>query len=374
MSKTSYKQSGVNIELGDEASKILYEAAKKTWDNREGQIGEVVSPFDDFSGVRVVDVSNLPTGSLMCLGFDGVGTKVEIAERMNRHDTVAYDLFAMVCDDAAVRGGEPAIMGSILDIKALEVNNVSHIEQLKQLADGYVRAASDANVAVINGEMAELGARISGFGSFNYNWGSGLVWFAKKDRLFTGYEVQVGDKVIALQEKGFRSNGLSLTRKILVDQYGSDWHDKEFAGSKLGDLVLEPSTIYSKFICELNGGFANEPKAEIHGVVHVTGGGVPGKLGRILRPSGFGAILDNLFDPCSAMLHLQEIGGVDEDEAYRTWNMGQGMLVIAPDEKKIIEIAESYNFEVRVAGVVQEKPIIEISGKGCQKKQLTFDL
>jgi phosphoribosylformylglycinamidine cyclo-ligase len=322
----------------------------------------------------VVDISNLPDGSLMCLGFDGVGTKVEIAERMNRHDTVAYDLFAMVCDDAAVRGGEPAIMGSILDIKALETNNESHIEQLKQLADGYVRAAKDANVAVINGEMAELGARISGFGAFNYNWGSGLVWFAKKERLFTGYEIKQGDKIIALQEKGFRSNGLSLTRKILVDQYGDDWHENEFEGSKLGDLVLEPSTIYSKFICELNGGFAGIPKADIHGVVHVTGGGVPGKLGRILRPSGFGAVLDNLFDPCKAMLHLQEIGGVDEDEAYRTWNMGQGMLVISSDEKKIIEIAKSYNFDARVAGVVQEKPIIEIAGKGYQQKKLTFDL
>src|SRR3989304_3282555 len=101
----SYRTSGVNIELGDDASKILYEAAKLTWENRKGKIGEVITPFDDFSGVRVMDVSRLPKGSLLCLGFDGVGTKMEIAERTGHHDTIAYDLFAMVCDDAVVRGG-----------------------------------------------------------------------------------------------------------------------------------------------------------------------------------------------------------------------------------------------------------------------------
>src|SRR3990172_4852832 len=124
----SYKDSGVNMELGDDASKILYEAAKLTWENRKGKIGEVITPFDDFSGARVIDVSKLPEGSLLCLGFDGVGTKVEVAERINKHDTLAFDLFAMVCDDAVIRGGEQVLLGSILDINALETSDESHIE------------------------------------------------------------------------------------------------------------------------------------------------------------------------------------------------------------------------------------------------------
>jgi phosphoribosylformylglycinamidine cyclo-ligase len=373
MEEMNYQKSGVNLELGDEASKILYEAAKQTWANREGKIGEVISPFDDFSGVRVVDVSNLPSGSLMCLGFDGVGTKVEIAQRMNKHDTVAYDLFAMVCDDAVVRGGEPALMGSILDIRSLETDNKNHIDMLRQLADGYVKAAKEANVAVINGEMAELGVLISGYGAFNYNWGSGLVWFAQKDRLFTGCEIKVGDRIVALKELGFRSNGLSLVRKIAEKVYGSEWQDQDFEGKKLGELVLEPSRIYSKLVCELNGGFSSEPKAEIHGVAHITGGGVPGKLGRILKASGYGANLDNLFDPAPAMLHLQEVGNVPDKDAYQAWNMGQGMMIVTPEPEKVIEIAKTYNIDAQVAGVVTEDSAIKINSKGFEEKELIFN-
>lgn len=372
MQEINYKNSGVDIELGDVASKILYEASKQTWENREGKIGAIISPNDDFSGARVIDVSNLPGGSLMCLGFDGVGTKVEIAERMGRHDTVAYDLFAMVCDDAVVRGGEPAVIGSILDLKSLSTDNQDHIDLIKQLADGYVKAAKEANVAVLNGEMAELGARISGYGPFNYNWGSGLIWFVRKDRLLTGHEVQVGDKIVALREKGFRSNGFSLARKILVNSYGEQWHKQEFEGKLLGNLVLEPSIIYSKLICELNGGFAGEAKAKIHGVIHVTGGGVPGKLGRVLKINAFGAKLDNLFEPATVMLHLQELGKVEDTEAYRAWNMGQGMLVITPEPEKVIAQAKKHGIDAQVAGKVTAESGIRIASKGVNKENLEF--
>src|SRR3989344_6275503 len=97
------------------ASKILYEAAKLTWKNRTGRLGEVVELFDDFSGLRAINVGGLPEDAYMNIGFDGVGTKIELAERIAKHDTVAHDLLAMVCDDAVVRGAEPVIVGSILD-------------------------------------------------------------------------------------------------------------------------------------------------------------------------------------------------------------------------------------------------------------------
>src|SRR3989339_342830 len=142
--KMTYMDSGVNIELGDDVSKILYNAAKQTWENRKGGIGEVIVPFDDFSGVRAIDVSGLPKGTMMNIGFDGVGTKVEIAERTGNYSTLAYDLFAMVCDDAVVSGAEPVLIGSILDVNSL----TGSIEKVKQLAHGYVAAAKEANVAV----------------------------------------------------------------------------------------------------------------------------------------------------------------------------------------------------------------------------------
>lgn len=341
---TTYADAGVDIELGDDASRVMFEAAKATWANRSGLLGEVIQPKDDFSGVRAINVGALPEGTVMNMGFDGVGTKVEIAERMGRHDTMAYDLFAMVCDDAVVYGGEPVVIGSILDVNSLSLDAV------KGLAKGYVEAAKAARVAVVNGEIAELGSRVSGFGDFNYNWGACVTWFAHKDKLLTGDQIALGDKVIAFKEKGFRSNGFSLLRKILLDKYGENWHEEELEGQKIGDLALEPSQIYCAAV------FRMLQKCEIHGVSHITGGGIPGKLGRVLDRAVLGAKLTDLFEPCTLMKHVIEVGSVERDEAFRTWNMGNGMMVIvAPgQEEEVISIASEHGIEAKVCGEITE--------------------
>jgi phosphoribosylformylglycinamidine synthase I len=354
----SYADSGVNIELGDDVSKILYNAAKETWGNREGKLGQLIVPFDDFSGVRAIDVSGLPRGTLMNIGFDGVGTKMELAERIGDHSTIAFDLFAMVCDDAVVRGAEPVLIGSILDVNSLGKDGEMYIEQVGQLAKGYVDAARAANVAIVNGEVAELGSRVGGFGPFNYNWGAAVVWFADRDKLFTGQEIREGDSIVTFRERGFRSNGLSLARKVFQSAYGDNWHEKEMGGSSIGRLVLTPSKIYCKAIVDAHGGLGVEKRAEIHGVAHITGGGIPGKLGRILKPSGLGAELDNLFAPSEIMLHCQKLGKISDEEAYTTWNMGNGMVVITPEPEKVIAIARENGVEAQVAGrVVGEKGV-----------------
>jgi phosphoribosylformylglycinamidine cyclo-ligase len=361
-----YKDSGVNIELGDDVSKILYNAAKLTWNNRKGKLGEVVEIFPDFSGLRAIKVGGLPSDTYMNMGFDGVGTKVEIAERLMKHDTVAFDLFMGVCDDAVVRGAEPVLLGSILDVKNFESKNKNHIELVKQLAQGYIAAAKDANVAVVNGEVAELGSRINGYGEFNYNWGAGIVWFAKKDRMLTGREIKEGDTVIALKENGFRSNGLSLARKILEQEHGKDWHEsgKQLNGTNIAELVLTPSRIYSAAVVEMFGGVYDIPQVKIHGVVNITGGGIPEKLGRALKPSGLGAELECSFEPPDIMQHIQDLGKVDDAEAYRTWNMGQGMLIITSEPYKVRTIAEKHNIEARKVGQIIKNPGIIIKSKG----------
>src|SRR3989338_10623320 len=246
--QTTYADSGVNIYLGDDVSKILYNAAKQTWSNRKGRLGEVIVPFDDFTGVRAIDVSNLPSGTLMNIVFDGVVTKMELAERVRNHRTIAYDLFAMVCDDAVVRGAEPVLIGTILDVNSLGTLDKPFIEEVRQLAEGYIQAAKEANVVIVNGEVAELGNRVRGYGNFNYNWGAAVVWFTNKSKLFTGREIKVGDSIVSFKENGFRSNGLSLVRKTFQKIYGDDWHKKELNGNSLGRLALFPSKIYSKTI------------------------------------------------------------------------------------------------------------------------------
>lgn len=367
---TTYKNSGVNVELGNDASKVLFEAAKQTWENRKGKFGEIISPFDDFSGVRGFDVSSLPQGSFMSMGFDGVGTKMEIAERLAEHHTIAYDLFAMVCDDAVIRGAEPFVVGSVLDVRSLGNENASYIQLMKELAFGYVNAARDAGVAVINGEIAEIGARVSGYGDFNYNWSAGVIWIANKERMFTGHEVKPGDKLVGLKEEGFRSNGLSLIRKILTDVYGEDWHLRE----DLARAVLKPSQIYTKAVLDMFGGYQGEPKAKITGAAHITGGGIPEKLGRMLKPSGLGADIIDPFEPNKTMKHLQEIGRVSDEEAYKTFNMGQGMIVATPDPEAVIEVSESYGSEAKIIGEITRNRGITITSRGINKtnQQLKF--
>lgn len=374
--RITYSDSGVNIELGDDVSKILYNAAKQTWINRRGKLGELIVPFDDFSGIRAIDVSNLPNGTLMNIGFDGVGTKIEIAERVGNHSTIAFDLFAMVCDDACIRGAEPVLIGSILDVNSLRKDGETHIEQVKQLAKGYIESAKAANVAIVNGEVAELGNRVGGYGKFNYNWGAGVIWFCKKDKLLTGMEIKEGDYVVSFREKGFRSNGLSLVRKVFKNIYGEEWHNEKLGNETLGNLVLTPSIIYCKTIIKAYGGIDTDQEAEIHGIAHITGGGIPGKLGRVLKPSGLGADLYDLFEPPEIMKHCQKIGGILDEESYKTWNMGNGMLVITPEPEKIIKIAELNRIEAKISGRITKDKLIKIKNKGYKKDEgfLTFEL
>lgn len=361
---TSYDDSGVDVALGDEASRILYEAAKQTWENRKGLLGEVVEVFPDFTGLRAVHVGGLPSDTFMSLGFDGVGTKVEVAERTGRHETVAFDLFAMVCDDAVVRGAEPVVLGSVLDVRSLGSGEENYLAAVRQLADSSVAAAREVNVAVINGEVAELGARVHGHGPFNYNWGAGLVWFARKSRLLTGYDVRAGDAVVGLREEGFRSNGLSLVRRILSEKHGPDWDAETFDQSTLGDAVLQPSRIYTGAVMEMRGGFDGTPRATVHAVAHVTGGGLPGKLGRALKPSGLGAILDDPFSPPELMRHCQAIGDVSDREAYQTWCMGQGMALVTPDPDAVMAVARERDIGAHVIGHVTRRPGITIRNRG----------
>lgn len=367
----------VNIELGDDASRMLYEASKLTWNNRPGLIG---STFDSFSGFRALDGDYLGdlTGHWLQIGLDGTGTKVEIAERTRNHRTIAHDLFAMVCDDAAVRGAEPLAVGSILD-----VNNLDDTEETKQamhdLAQGYVEAANKAGVVIANGELAELGGRIDGYtddlqiGGLNYNWGAVVIWDALKSRALDGTKIKTGDTLVGFAERGFRSNGITDVRKGLRLEYGPEWHElylDAFDGQNLGKLALTPSTIYCKIITELTGGrdAKKDPKAHVSGVAHITGGGLPSKLGRMLEASGHGAILrqSEAITPPQLMKHVQDIRNFDDKTAYGKWHMGPGMIVVTTDPETVIETAATHGVIAAQIGKVAARPTISIKSQGAR--------
>ena len=368
MPTNSYATAGVNLELGDDASKIMFEASKQTWGNRTKLPGEIELSFESFSAVRFADTNRFP-GAILGMNFDGVGTKIEVAERVGDHSTVAFDLFAMVCDDAARTGGEPILFGSILDCRKLSVHTV------KELAQGMIAAARVSRVAVINGEIAELGNRVAGYNEQAYNWGAGVTWIGDRNRMISGTGVTSGQAIVAVREKGLRSNGLSLVRRVLADHYGQEWHAANFGTTTLGRAVLEPSQIYTPLIVSLTGGFCNAPLARVSAAVHITGGGIPGKLARSLQPSGCGAVLTDLFPPCPIMLHCQELGGIGDSEAYRAWNMGCGLMIITPDPQQVIAQALQQGYEAKIAGETSKEPAIRlrnIGGKAHLQEWLTF--
>ncbi|MBI4361144.1 hypothetical protein HY572_05220 [Candidatus Micrarchaeota archaeon] len=341
-----YSDAGVNVEAGDQASKAFYAAAKRTWKNR------VQTGFDDFSGLRYVQP---PVGCVMGENVDGVGTKTEVAERLGKFDTLGFDLLAMVCDDAVVRGGEPFYVTNVLDVNQIQS------KPLLQLAQGLEAAAIEAGVAVVNGEIAELGTKVGGFGSFCLNWTSSCTWFAKKERLISGKAVKAGHAIVALKEDSFRSNGLSLARKIMEKHFGKNWHEED---RKLAEQILSPSKLYTRFAVSLFGGVDGQPAAHVSAMAHVTGGGIPGKLGRALKPSGgLGAELSDLFEPCNAMKTLIEMGGVAESEAYKAWNMGNGFLVVTDEPDAVLKQAKKFKLEAKTVGHVTKTPAVHINGK-----------
>ena len=379
----------VNIAAGDDVSRILYEASKLTHQNRPGLLVEF---HESFSGFRAIPLSTLKDiGNLyMNLGFDGVGTKIEIAERLDDHSVIAHDLFAMVCDDAVVRGAEPIAVGSVLDVRQL--NDTEHTRlAVRHLAEGYVRAAKEANVVVVNGETAELGGRVDGYrlgpsllqkiynfvlmrkfpdNSFNYNWAAATLWIAHKERMLTGHQIKPGDALVGLAEHGFRSNGITDVRKAMRKNYGPQWHNQvetDLGNVSLGRLVQIPSTIYAGFVSELTGGYdiEKEPKAEIHGVAHITGGGQPSKLGRMLEPSGLGVVIDDPIEPPQIMTYVQELRGFSDEKAYGKWHMGAGMVIVTPEPEKVQTEAEAQGITAQKIGYVTDEPVIRIKNRGA---------
>ena len=354
-----YRESGVDLELGERCSRVMYEAAVATFANRKGRFGEPLIERGGFSGP--VYIQELKDAYIL-KNSDGVGTKVEIAQLMDKHDTVACDLLAMVCDDAAAMGAEPFAVTDTLNVRRL------CLELVEQLASGLVRAAQAARVAVVGGEIAELGEQLN----TEYIWDADCLAVLEQGKGPKRDAIKPGDRIVALRSAGFRSNGFSLLRRILKGKFGPRWVDRPY-DSKLswGEVALTPSLIYTPLLVDLFGGYHEEPRAAVKGAAHITGGGVPGNLRRVL-PQGLGAYID--LEPHEPMLHLQELGRVDDREAYRVWNMGAGVLLIANDDR-VFALAEEYGIEAQKVGEVTGKPVIRIRNRGYfgEPKELIYE-
>ncbi len=350
---TTYRDAGVDLTLSERCSRMLYEAARKTFANRRGRFGEPSGEFEGFSGpIYVPELRD----AFLLKNSDGVGTKVEVAETLRKHDTIAFDLLAMVCDDAVAMGAEPFAVTNTLNVRSL------NIDVIEQLARGLVKAARRARIAVVGGELAVLGDRVRG----EYLWDADCLAVLERSKAFRRGEIQPGDRIVGLKERGFRSNGFSLLRKILGEHLGLGWAGVPYDPRRSwGEVALTPSVIYTPLVVDAVGAYGEPPRAEVKGAAHITGGGIPGNLPRCLPP-GLGAYVD--VEPLEPMLRLQELGDVPDEEAYRVWNMGVGMLLVTNDDA-IFEIVREHGVEALEAGEVIPEPKIVLKNRGAFRKE-----
>ncbi len=353
---TNYKKAGVDIKAGDRASKIAYNYAKSTFASRQGMIGEPVVDEGSFAGL--INMGDF----YIVQSDDGVGTKMEIAEKIGKFDTLGYDLLAMVADDVVCLGAETISVTNTLDTNKVDADIIG------DLMKGLAKACIEQKVVIPGGEIAEVGKAVNG-----NVWNATAVGVLEKEKVITGEDIKPGDKIIALKESGFRSNGFSLIRYIIDQKFGYEGYSKSSPfGKNWGELLLEPSKIYSGALLEILGRFGMKRKVNIKGIAHITGGGIPGNFKRVLKQTELGARFDNLFEPSDIVKEIQEMGEVTEEEAYKTWNMGNGMMLItAPgDVEKILELV---SIEAQVVGEIIEGKKIILNSKGLYNKIIIYN-
>jgi phosphoribosylformylglycinamidine cyclo-ligase len=330
----TYADSGVDIEQEDEA------------------IGSIISTLK-FKRTGLGAPYNLPgqfTGAVefgdqvLSLCTDGVGSKILVADAMEKWDTLGIDCMAMNVNDMICIGAEPI---AFVDYIAIERPNP---EVMRQIGVGLDRAADLANVSIIGGETATLPGIVVGF-----DLAGTCMGFVAKDRIITGSNVVPGDVIIGLASSGVHSNGFSLVRKAM-ETSGSSYDDPLSGTDKtMGEALLEPTRIYVREIVPILEQF------DIHGLVHITGGGLK-NIARV--NTNFGYTISDPMPVPRIFTVLQELGNISDFEMYRTFNMGMGLALIVP-RNQADSVIKALRSEAKVVGEVVE-------GNGVKFKGMTF--
>ena len=310
---TSYEDAGVSISAGEEAVERIKSKVRSTFRP------EVIGDIGGFGGLFAF-AQHRYTHPVLVSATDGVGTKALIAQAVGRFDTIGVDLVAMCVDDIVCQGAEPLFF---LDYIAVGKLDPDHIEQL---VEGVAHGCRQAGCALIGGEMAEHpGAMDPG----EFDLVGFAVGVAERDRLITGEYVRPGDALIGLPSPGLRSNGYSLARKVLLETAGLPLDGPAYAGAhhSLGDELLVPSVIYAPAIAAL------QRVVDVRSVAHITGGGLPGNLNRVI-PEGADAEVDpSSWESPRIFGEIQRLGDVSDDEMRKVFNLGIGMVVVVAQDE-----------------------------------------
>lgn len=305
--KLTYRDAGVDIDAGNLSVKLIKDSVKATYRP------EVLGDLGGFGGLFAM--STKYKEPVLVSGTDGVGTKLRLAFILDKHDTIGQDAVAMCVNDILVQGAEPLFFLDYLAVGKLEP------EQVADVVKGVANACKESGCALIGGETAEM----AGFyAEGEYDIAGFAVGAVEKSKIITSEKVKAGDVILGLPSSGVHSNGYSLVRKIVFDVKGfkGDEYIDEL-GKTIGEELLTPTRLYPKSCLPLI------EKFDIHGMVHVTGGGYYENIPRAL-PEDMGAEIDATSWSVPPIFNLlKEWGNVDWHEMYRTFNMGIGMIIIA---------------------------------------------
>lgn len=302
-----YRQAGVDIYEADRTVELISSLVKSTV--RPG----VLSDIGGFAGFFRLDTERYPQPVLVS-GTDGVGTKLKVAQMTGVHETVGIDLVAMCVNDILVSGAEPLFFLDYLAVGKLIP------ERVQEIVGGVAEGCRQAGCALIGGETAEM----PGFyREDEYDMAGFAVGVANQDRIITGQSTAQGDAIIGLASSGLHSNGYSLARRILFEMAGftPDQHLNSL-GKNLGEELLMPTRIYVKSVLELM------KTVDVKAMAHITGGGIPGNLKRVIPPGLEAHIAASSWNPPPVFGLLAELGQVATPEMFRTFNMGIGFILI----------------------------------------------
>jgi phosphoribosylformylglycinamidine cyclo-ligase len=302
---------------------------------------EVIGDIGGFGGLFAF-ANHRYAHPVLVSATDGVGTKALIAQALGRFDTIGVDLVAMCVDDIVCQGAEPLFF---LDYIAVGKLDPDHIEQL---VEGVAHGCRQAGCALIGGEMAEHpGAMEPG----EFDLVGFAVGVAERDQLVTGEHVRPGDVLIGLPSPGLRSNGYSLARKVLLEDARMSLEDPAWSGAhhSLGDELLVPSVVYAPAIAALL------RHVDVRSIAHITGGGLPGNLNRVLPDDGDAVVDTRSWEPPRIFGEIQRLGDVSDDEMRRVFNLGIGMVIVvdAGESHRTLDILRTEGHRAAEIGVIE---------------------
>lgn len=328
----TYKDAGVDV---DAIQKSEGSVGRLLGATHQGH--RVVHGFGHYAGLV-----ELPGGTLLGTHTDGVGTKVLIATLMDRYDTVGIDCMAMNGNDIVCVGATPT---SFVDYIAA---NRNESEIFAQIAHGLAAGALKAAVPIVGGETAIMPDMFDN-DDFAFDLAGTITGVVSKESLILGDQIQVGDIIVGAASSGLHSNGYTLARKVLLSKYSI--HDNVGGVGRIGDALLEPTRIYVRPVLDML------KSCEIHGLAHITGG----SFAKLSRLKNAGYEIDAL-PPTPPIMDLISQEGVEQDEMYRTFNMGVGFCAIAPHTQAdpIIDAFKRYKIDAMPIGRITEKTGVRV--------------